>query len=171
MALPYRRSSSRVMLCSPSLCPRNRWRGSGCSRPSTARAASRRASHGSTGPRSSPSGASPALGPTDLVIPSISPLVARTITVGVTTETSAEAAMNTVNGGHGATKVRYEKAASAHAPRRVSLHCFISSLPAPSEMTDETTILPGLAGYAAGPQGGGAVPGSFASSMSMGPLR
>ena len=61
-------------------------------------------------------------GPTDPVIASISPLVARTITVGVTTATSADAAMNKVNGGHGATNVRYEKAASAQTVRRVSVH-------------------------------------------------
>ena len=59
------------------------------------------------------------------MIASISPLVARTITMGVTTATRAEAAMKRVNGGHGATKVRYEKTASAHAPRRVSVHVFI----------------------------------------------
>ena len=80
------------------------------------------ASQGSTGPRSSPTGASSGLGPTVLVIASISPLVARTIKVGVTTEIRAEAAMKMVNGGHGAIKMRYEKTASAHTLRKVTIH-------------------------------------------------
>ena len=115
------------MLRSPSFWPISRWRGSSWSKPSTALIASRRASQGRTGPSSSPIGASAGLGPTALVTASINPLVARTITVGVATATSAVAATKMVNGGHGATKVRYEKTASAHAPRIVSLHCFISS--------------------------------------------
>ena len=80
-------------------------------------------------------------GPAALVIASISPLVARTITVGVTTAITAEAAMKMVNGGHGATKVRYQKTASAHTLRRVSIQCFIFSGSRQVVRMDETAIV------------------------------
>ena len=85
--------------------------------------------------------ASSGLGPAVLAIASISPLVARTINVGVTTATSADAAMNKVNGGHGATNVRYEKTASAHILPRASIHRFIISESPPSVRMNETPIV------------------------------
>ena len=59
---------------------------------------------------------------------SIKPLVAWTITVGVTTATTAVTAMKTVNGGQGAMKMRYQKTANAHRSLAVLSRFFISTI-------------------------------------------
>ena len=60
------------------------------------------------------------------VIASINLLVAWTIIVGVATATKARTAITTVNGGHGAMKMRYQKTASAHRSLAALSRFFIS---------------------------------------------